>query len=176
MMCMKKKTIFLIALLVVFLFSFFKGFGLVKLSDRGGSENYLTKRIEERIRNECKFEDPEKCALYAMKLTCELLRFTEKNDIENGRANCIGYASLCSQICNYALRQNGFSNKAKHVVGYVSFYGLNLCDILKFIAPKEYKNFVKDHDFVELDLDDRVKYFDASLYDYCIDCTTYKNK
>ena len=143
-----------------------------KLSEIGESENYLTKPIEERIRNKYKFEYSEECALYAMKLTCELLSFTEKNDIERERANCVEYARLCSHIRNYALRQNGFSNQAKHVVGYVTFYGLNICDILKFIAPKEYKNFVKDHVFEELDLDNKVKYFD--LYDYCIDCTTIR--
>jgi hypothetical protein len=152
------------------------GFGLVKAQDRKTVVGSLSKDVKERIKKECGDPDPEKCSLYGMKLTCELLRFTQKNDIKSGKANCVGYAQLCSEICNYALKQNGLSNRTRPVVGYVTFYGLNLCDILKFIAPKEYKNFVKDHDFVELDLDDKVKYFDASLYDYCIDCTTYKNK
>ena len=99
--------------------------------------------------------------------------FDKKNDVKNGKANCVGYAQLCSEICNYALLQNGHSNRVKPVVGYVTFYGINLCSILQIIVPKEYKNFVKDHDFVELKLENKVKYFDASLYDYWLDCTTY---
>ena len=63
-------------------------------------------------------------------------------------------------------------NRAKPVVGYVTFCGLNLCKLLKSVVPEKYKSFVKDHDFVEIDLGERVRYFDASLYDYGIDCTT----
>jgi hypothetical protein len=149
------------------------GFGLVKSQDRGVSSGLLSKEIKERIKQECNESDPEECAIYGMKLTCELLRFTEKNDVKNGKANCVGYAQLCSEICNYALLQNGHSNRVKPVVGYVTFYGINLCSILQIIVPKEYKNFVKDHDFVELKLENKLKYFDASLYDYWLDCTTY---
>ena len=137
---------------------------------------HLTKATKERIKKECNNTDPEECSLYGMKLTCEMLRFTEKNNIEKGQANCVGYAQLCSEICNFALRQNNLNCKTKPVVGYVTFYGINLCEVLKSIVPKGYKNFVKDHDFVELDMGHKSKYFDASLYDYYIDCTTYKNK
>ena len=61
-------------------------------------------------------------------------------------------------------------------MGYVTFYGINLCDVLKALAPQEVKNYVKDHDFVELELDDKVVFFDASLYDYHIDGTTIIKK
>ena len=73
-----------------------------------------------------------------------------------------------------SLKVNHLEYKSKTVVGYITFYGVNLCDVLNAIVPKEYKNFVKDHDFVELELDDKIILFDASLYDYHINCTTYQ--
>lgn len=170
------KRLFLLFLVLLTIgFIVYNGFGLVKAQDRVISSGLLSSDTKERIMNECKETDPEQCALYGMKLTSELLRFKEKNNIRKGMANCVGYAQLCSEICNFAMRQNGLRNRTKPVVGYVTFYGINLCTILQAIVPKEYKNFVKDHDFVELNLENKVMYFDASLYDYCIDCTTYKS-
>ena len=81
-----------------------------------------------------------------------------------------------SSICNYALQINNLNCKSRPVVGYVTFYGINLCNVLKALAPQEWKNFVKDHDFVELELKDNIIFFDASLYDYYIDCTTIISK
>ena len=151
---------------------FLYGFGLVKVGDRSVGNVDLPQSVRERIEKECKVAEPEACAVYGMKLTCELLRFSKKNDIDAGAANCVGYAQLCSAVCNYALEKNGMHNRAKPVVGYVTFCGLNLCKVLKSVVPEKYKNFVKDHDFVEINLGERVRYFDASLYDYGIDCTT----
>ena len=151
---------------------FHYGFGLVKVGDRDSGNIDLPQAVRERIEKECRVAEAEACAVYGMKLTCELLRFSKKNDIDAGAANCVGYAQLCSAVCNYALEKNGMRNRAKPVVGYVTFCGLNLCKLLKGVVPEKYKNFVKDHDFVEIDLGERVRYFDASLYDYGIDCTT----
>lgn len=109
---------------------------------------------------------------FSLKLTAKQLTFTEKNDLGENEANCIGYAQVCSCICNYALVHHGYTPSAKPVVGYVSFCGINICPILQKVVPKKYKNFVKDHDFVELKYNDKVVYFDASLYDYGIHCTT----
>ena len=154
----------------------FHGFGLVKLHDRSICLRPLSNEIKECVNNECNDTDPEKCAKYGMKLTCKLFKFTKKNDIANGKANCVGYAQLCSEICNYAMSHNGISYRTKPVVGYVTFYGIDLCKILKTIVPNKYKNFVKDHDFVEMDLGDKYMYFDASLFDFYINCTTYVKK
>ena len=97
------------------------------------------------------------------------------NDLDNGKANCVGYAILCSRICNYAFQANGMAYRAKPVVGYVSLYGVNLCRLLQAIAPQRWKNFVKDHGFVELKREDRTLFFDASLYDFNLYCTTTTN-
>lgn len=80
-----------------------------------------------------------------------------------------------SRICNYALQVNGLGYRARPVVGYVSLYGVNLCRLLQAVAPRRWKSFVKDHDFVELKLEDRTLFFDASLYDFNLDCTTTTN-
>lgn len=172
----KKKILIALALIALLVFFFYNGFGLSKTHDRSGTAVLLKREIRERIKKECKTNDPEECSQYGMKLTCELLRFTEKNDIANGKANCVGYARLCTEICNYALKYNRIECKCKSVVGYVTFYGINLCEILQAIVPQNYKNFVKDHDFVQLDLGYKYKYFDPSLYDYFIDCTTYHKR
>ena len=171
---MRKKKYIFIASTLFFIFVLYNGFGLVKSKGRPSRYPQLSQQIKNRIKNECKETDPEKCAKYSLKLTSELLSFSIKNDINNGEANCEGYAILCSWICNYALKVNHLEYKSKPVVGYVTFYGVNLCDVLKAIVPKGYKNFVKDHDFVELELDEKIMLFDASLYGYHIKCTTYQ--
>ena len=103
---------------------------------------------------------------YSLSLTASELKFAFKNDITNGKANCVGYAQLCAAICNQAMAANGIEGKARPVVGYIESNGINWCKVLKAIAPKaSYKNFVKDHDFVELTIGSRRYYFDPSIYD-----------
>lgn len=99
--------------------------------------------------------------------TAEKLTFAVHNDIKNGKANCIGYAQLCAKACNYAFEINGMESKARPVVGSVVWFGIDVCDIAYGLAPKKYKNFVKDHDFVEVeDLRNRKTiYVDPCLYD-----------
>ena len=82
---------------------FHYGFGLVKVGDRDSGNIDLPQAVRERIEKECRVAEAEACAVYGMKLTCELLRFSKKNDIDAGAANCVGYAQLCSAVCNYAL-------------------------------------------------------------------------
>lgn len=118
----------------------------------------------------------EEIRSYSLKKTCSLLSFSVRNDLSDGKANCIGYAQMCASIFNYACRSNGLNSKAKPVVGYVMLYGINLCDVLKWCMPtKRWENFVKDHDFVEFNIDGQVIYADASAYDILWqDCKTSK--
>ena len=152
-----------------------QGLRLVKTSDRPAPGTTLSAQIKSQIGRECKSSKPEDFVKYSMRLTADLLSFTEKNDLDNGKANCVGYAVMCSRICNYAFQVNGMGYRARPVVGYVSLYGVNLCRLLQAIAPQRWKNFVKDHDFVELKLEDRTLFFDASLYDFNLYCTTARN-
>lgn len=122
--------------------------------------------MNEKVDAETTGMDVEKIIDYSLKLTASRLQFSIYNDINNGKANCVGYARLCASICNQALTANGIHGKARPVVGYIESNGINLCDVLKAISPKDsYKNFVKDHDFVELVTDSKTYYFDPSIYD-----------
>ena len=151
-------------------------FRLVKTANRESNTYGLSQEVKDRIMRDNPLGDYENAIKYSLNLSSSLLRFTEKNRINEGEANCIGYAVLCSAICNYVLELNNLSQRSRPVVGYVTCLGINICPILQRVVPKRYKNFVKDHDFVELDTDSYCIYFDASLYDYHLNCTTKRKK
>ena len=170
-----KKTIILCSILATILLLcivVYNSFTLVKTSNRSYGDYALTKEMKEQIKAESCGMDFKEIVKYSRNKTCEYLRFTEKNAVSEGKANCVGYAMLCSGICNYALKVNSISGKAKPVVGYIAFWGINLCDVAQSVAPKPYKNFVKDHDFIEVQDDDTHLFIDASLYDLGLNCTT----
>lgn len=138
---------------------------LVKTSDRNKTIS-LTKSQKAKVDSDTKGMNVEQIIDYSLNLTAMQLQFSRYNNIENGKANCVGYAQLCASICNQALRNNGINGHAKPVVGYIKSFGINWCDVLKAIAPLDnYKRFVKDHDFVELLTDSKSYYFDPSIYD-----------
>ena len=138
---------------------------LIKNVDRQ-SLYTLPEPLSVQVSDETKGMDMEQIIDYSLSLTASKLRFAFQNDIPEGKANCIGYAQLCAAICNQALSANGIEGKACPVVGYIESKGINWCKVLKAIAPKtSYKNFVKDHDFVELTAGSRRYYFDPCIYD-----------
>ncbi len=162
------KRIILSLLFVVVVLSFaamLTSFTLVKTGDR--QKTYiLPQSLKAKVEQDTRGMDIEQIINYGLTLTASRLRFSRYNDIDMGKANCVGYARLCSSICNQALSANGVNGQAKPVVGYIETNGINWCDVLKKVAPKNsYKNFVKDHDFVELVTDSKTYYFDPSIYD-----------
>lgn len=98
-------------------------------------------------------------------LACETLSCTAKNDIQNGKANCIGYAQLTSTLINHAFQIRDLSYHAKPVVGKVYLFGIDLNNISQKILPLKYRPFFKDHDFVEVDLGNKIVFIDTSLQD-----------
>lgn len=98
-------------------------------------------------------------------LTTDLLSFSKRNDISNGKANCVGYARLTTAIINYAFQIKKLPCQAKHVVGKVYLFEIDLNNVAQGILPEEYRPFFKDHDFVEVDLGDATVYVDSSLCD-----------
>ena len=143
----------------------FAPLSLVKARDREISYT-LPISLSNQVSNESIHMDIEQIIDYSLSLTASQLRFATRNDIPSGKANCIGYAQLCAAICNRAMAENRIEGKARPVVGYIESNGINWCKVLKAIAPKaSYKNFVKDHDFVELTAGSRKYYFDPSIYD-----------
>lgn len=172
----KRRWLILVFFMGLLLWGYLCGFALVKTSDRKNNDYKLPTSIKENIKVKAPFDDYKAAVAYSLKLTSQLLRFTKKNRVDEGQANCVGYAIVCSSICNYALEISDLPHRSKPVVGYVTFCGINLCPILQRIVPENYKSIVKDHDFVELNLDDTKLYFDASLYDFHIYCTTSVKK
>lgn len=148
---------------------------LTKISDRP-NPYYPDRTLQSEIKEDTEGMCAEDIRIYSVKKTAKILSFTVKNNLSKGEANCVGYAQMCASISNCAFRTNNINASAKPVVGYVMFYGVNLCNVLKWCMPsKRWENFVKDHDFVEYHIDGQTIYCDASAYDLIYkDCKTTK--
>lgn len=140
-------------------------FSLVKTGER--QNIYIASiSLKTKVSEDTKGMDVEQIIDYSLTLTASRLQFSYHNDLDNCLANCIGYAQLCAAICNQAFASNGIDGQARPVVGYIKSLGINWCDVFKAIAPKSsYRNFVKDHDFVEVVTDSKAYIFDPSIYD-----------
>ena len=138
----------------------------VKISDREATHDYFPEKLKGRIKSETVGYSDEKIVKYSLDLTAELLKFTRENALRDGKANCVGYAQLCSNICNHAFAARHSKARTKPVVGYITICGINVCKVAYFLAPAKDKNFVKDHDFVEYwHRDGKTTFFDPSIYD-----------
>lgn len=138
----------------------------VKTSDRGATHDYFPEELKGRIKAETAGYSDVEIVKYSLDLTAELLRFTRVNALKDGKANCVGYAQLCSNICNYAFAARHSKARTKPVVGYIAICGIDMCKVAYFLAPAKDKNFVKDHDFVEYrHQDGTTSFFDPSIYD-----------
>lgn len=158
-----------VAVCVVVLLRFLLSFELMKTANRDGGDYPLSTSMKEQIVNDTKGFSEEEIITYSTKRTAKMLRFTKTNDIEAGKANCVGYAKLCAAICQQGFDANNIKGRAKPVVGDVRRFGFSICKMLKSIVPSSWEGFVKDHDFVEVQLPDKTVYFDACLYDYTYD-------
>lgn len=164
----KRKLIKSIVCVILFLaiacFVFISQLRLEKERYRTTQEYALTSDIKDRI-SLIASNNPIEVIKASNDLCCELLSFSAKNDIPNGKANCVGYAQLSSAIINYAFKLNDMPYKARPVVGQVYCCGINLTALSQKILPKKHKPFFRDHDFVEVDLGDKTIYIDSSLQD-----------
>ena len=137
-----------------------------KETDRNVVTYSLTSDLKERTREMCNDSDsPEKIIKECSGFACKELSFSAKNNIQCGKANCVGYAQLTSAIINYAFQVKKLPYKAKPVVGKVYLFGIDLNNVAQQILPQKYRPFFKDHDFVEIDLGDKTIYVDSSLQD-----------
>lgn len=160
----KIKTVLIASILIIILGAA-TSFALVKTGERN-RQTTVDKKTKTKIVTETKGMDVKHIINYSLNLTADMLHFSKHNNIKEGRANCVGYASLCSSICNTAFDANGIDGKAKPVVGYIESYGVDLCKAAQSICTDQAsKNFVKDHDFVECITRDKVYQFDPCLYD-----------
>lgn len=161
----KHRTALLALTLIALLLFAFSSLTLVKTQDRN-LKYHLPASLQRQVVEDSEGMSEVQIIDYSLKLTARTLRFNADNDIPNGTANCIGYAQLCASVCNRALASNGYRCRAKPVVGYVEVFGINLCDVLVDVVPsRRWKNFVSNHDFVELACQGKTYYFDPSMYD-----------
>lgn len=115
---------------------------LKKDSDRNIVGCTLNSDLKEYIIERCGSSDtPQKIIEACSKLVCESLSFTAKNDIKNGKANCVGYAQLTSATINYAFQIKNLPYKAKPVVGKVYLLGIDLNNIAQKILPPKQRPF-----------------------------------
>lgn len=149
------KRILLAFVLFFILFVAFsiESLSLKKTANREIAEYVISQELKDRIKDETDcISDEHHIIQYSCNLTSKLLKFDRRNDIANGKANCIGYAQLSSAIINYAFKLHGLPYKARPVVGQVYCFGINLTALSQKILPAKYRPFFKDHDFVEVDL------------------------
>jgi hypothetical protein len=140
---------------------------LVKTGERPRNASAISTEMKQMIRHDAESMRTVYGAIrYSMKQTGRLLHFGEHNDLDRGRANCVGYAQVGAEICNRAFRAAGIDAEARPVVGYISLCGVNVCWVMKNVVPQEYSSFVKDHDFVEITTGGKKIYVDPSAYDY----------
>ena len=173
----KKMMIIGVLAAIVILFLLLSGFSLHKTADRPSVAYPLSEEMKGQIAAETMDKDERELIEYALSLTAKSLQFAAKNDIEGGSANCVGYARLGAAICNHAFAIHGSPSRAKAVVGDVKFWGISVCEVLTMLMPNErWRNFVKDHDFMEIETGNSIIYVDPSLYDFHVDCTTVVNK
>ena len=155
--------IFFCLCIVLFLISQIR---LHKERDRNIATYSLSMDLKEQIKEMCATIDtPKDIIRHSSNMTSKELSFTAKNNIQCGKANCVGYAQLTSAIINYAFQVKKLPYKAKPVVGKVYLFGLDLNNVAQKILPKKHRPFFKDHDFVEVDLGDKTIYVDSSLQD-----------
>lgn len=167
---MKKKYIIFIAIFIVAIatFSVFaEGIRLEKIRYRPYNPVLMSKELQIKVRKETKGMDEDQIIKYSLRKTRELLTFSTKcekfDDSRKTKMHCVGYARVLATICNYAFSVNELKGKAKPVVGHVYLYGTNLNDYSSLL-PEKWKNFTKDHDFVEVKLSNgKIIFADSSL-------------
>ena len=164
---MKKFIVTLLLLITSVICVYAEGLSLKKLRDRGYNPVTLSKDFRQKISEDTKGLDERDIVLYCNKKTQEKLTFSTKcekfDDSRKTKMHCVGYAQVLSTICNYAFSVNGMKGKAKPVVGLVYMCGMNL-NAYSGLLPEKWKNFTKDHDFVEVTLSDgKTMFVDASL-------------
>lgn len=139
---------------------------LEKERDRNIAVYSLSADLKKQVNEVCAtLNTPKDIIVCSSDMSCKLLSFSAKNDIQNGKANCIGYAQLTSAIINYSFQSKNLPYRAKPVVGKVYLFGIDLNNVAQKILPKKHRPFFKDHDFVEIDLGNEIIYIDSSLKD-----------
>ena len=164
---MKKLTVIISLIVLTIFYSYADGLSLKKIRYRNYVPVTLSKEFKQEISKDTKGLNERDIVIYCNKKTQEKLTFSTKcekfDDSKKTKMHCVGYAQVLATICNYAFSVNGIKGSAKPVVGYVLLNGMNLNDYSNLL-PEKWKNFTKDHDFVEIKLSDgKIIYVESSL-------------
>ena len=115
-----------------------------KSRDRSVKTCSITSDLKTSIERIYKYSDSaEKIIKDCSRLACKELSFTAKNNIQNIKANCVGYAQLTSAIINFAFQANKLPYKAKPIVGKVYLFGIDLNNVAQQISPQSTDPFSK---------------------------------
>ncbi|MCM1139547.1 MAG: hypothetical protein NC453_13330 [Muribaculum sp.] len=155
----------LLCLFLVVLIVALHSMRLEKIGYREG-EYKLTDTQIKIIKSECagntNIEDLiDKCG----EIVCSQLTFKYRNDLNNGQANCVGYARFHSAVLNHAFKINHLPYKARPVYGKTFLWGMDLHPLFKSIIPKKFEPFFNNHDYTEIDLGEEYIYTDTSIED-----------
>lgn len=164
---MKKLSVLILLIISASFYLSVEALTLRKIRNRGYNPVNLSKEFRQKIAEDTKGLNEHDIVIYCNKKTQEKLTFSTKcekfDDRKKTRMHCVGYAQVLSTICNYAFSVNGIKGRAKPVVGHVYMGSMNLNEC-SGLLPERWKNFTKDHDFVEVTLSDgKIMYVDASL-------------
>lgn len=98
--------------------------------------------------------DIYKTALYCSKVTCDLLKFSFKQDVlfknKVSKAHCVTYAKLHATLCNIAYNAHNIDAMATPVVGYAVLNFININKLCTALVPPKYERYFIDHDAVEI--------------------------
>jgi hypothetical protein len=138
---------------------------LVKSHDRAQTYT-LPKEVKEDL-SDIYISDELDLMEFSIKYTADNLEFSKKNELDKGKANCVGYAQYCSAVANLLMKNVKSGDEAKPVIGVLKISKFDLCQFISSKMPNsKLRNFTKDHDFVEFHLGDDIIYADPCLYDY----------
>ena len=165
MISTKKNNAVVLAIIIACSATLASSITLVKDHERANTFS-LTESLKKKVTVDTKGMSEECIMQYSLDITAQNLRFTRFNNLKKGQANCVGYAKFCSSICNEGFKNNRIKYRAHTAVGFIKIGDINICNVLKSAMHNpEYRNFVKDHDFVEVTTDKWIYQFDPCLYD-----------
>lgn len=126
----------------------------------------LTEEQRKVIESECQdIKDIEDLINKCNKLVCRQLSFAYRNSIDDGKANCIGYAMHHAAVLNHAFKINHLPYKARQVYGRAYLWGIDLHPFFKAIVPEKYEQFFSYHDYTEIEMGEEYLYVDTSIQD-----------
>lgn len=109
----------------------------------------------------------EQIVKYADRLTSRSLTFTLSPNHKRDEGSCVEYSAKFTAIANCAFRSNGIKAIAKHNVGTIKMFGMDLCHYVStksFVSRNAYyRNAFSNHDFVTIHGEDFTYHYDPTI-------------